>query len=86
MLICGSPMGWLIPLRMPKSAGLNRACAVLALDRRLKPNRASLTAFPLKVCVSFSEKNCLSASSSLPKPGMVLPRRSGSWIPYMVKA
>ena len=46
MLICGSPMGWLMPLRMPKSTGLSRACAALALERRLKPNRASLTAVP----------------------------------------
>src|SRR3954464_6087286 len=34
MLICGNPMGWVTPLRIPKSAGLRRAFGSLVLERR----------------------------------------------------
>ena len=80
MLICGSPMGSAIPLRMPKSAGFNWALARLELERRFNPKRNSLMRLRPNVCVSFSEKNCRLATKKLPKPGTVLPLPFGSLV------
>ena len=45
MLICGSPMGWVMPSLMPKSAGLSGAFGCVVLERRFRPRRASLMTF-----------------------------------------
>ena len=76
--ICGSPIGSVTPLLMPKSAGFSCAFGEKVMKMRLKPKRASLTRAGPKVWVSLRVRTWRLERRVSPKPGIELSCRVGS--------
>ena len=85
MLICGSPIGWVMPSRIPKSAGLSWAFGVLVLERRFRPKTRLIDAIPAEGVRLVQREELSSGRWMYPKPGTVLPRMVGSTILVRLK-